>query len=236
MLHYVSFNTQNREALRTTGLILCFFGGFSMIYSIVSFAMFAHGMTTAKFVFLFLSSIVGSISGILLISKATMISSRSIEDRRYHYFVVFSPIIIVIIIIVIIEELYNCNSCVAASGLFVIICVLCFLALLIGADFYKRKTSGRSLQWEDLDRWGDFKPLISVSRPLSDKEKQEQVEKRLQQLSETQLSQYMDEENKHTEKLLQAMGETPVNNGKQEESNETSVNESPGPKDSSKHG
>jgi hypothetical protein len=46
----------------------------------------------------------------------------------------------------------------------------------------------------------------------------------------------MDEENKHTEKLLQAMGETPVNNGKQEESNETSVNESPGPKDSSKHG
>lgn len=236
MLQYVSFNTQNREALRTTGLILCFFGGFSMIYSIVSYAMFTHGMTTAKFVFLFLSSIVGSISGILLISKATMISARSIDDRRYHYFVVFSPIIILIIIGVIIEELYNCNNCVAASAIFVIICILCFLVLLIGADFYKRKTSGRSLKWEDLDRWGDFKPLITVSRPLSDQEKQERLNQRLQQLSDIQLQQYMDEENKNTDKLLQAMGETLVNNGKQEQGNETSVSESSVLKDSSKNG
>lgn len=202
MLRYLRFNTENRETVRITGMTLFVFGTFAMIYSIVSFAMFANGMGVGKFLLLFFFCILACVGGVVLFSKATLIAHQSVHDRRYHYFVLLNPLVLLIVIVVIIEELYNCTSCVAASAVFLIVCILCFLLVLLAIDFYKKKTSNTRLKWEDLDRWMQFDPNDTPPKPLSNEEKQSQVEARLQKLSESEISHIIDADNRETQMLV----------------------------------
>lgn len=219
MLRYLRFNTENRETVRIMGMTLFAFGGFAMVYSIVSFAMFTNGLGVLKFLLLFFCCIIGCVGGVVLYSKATLIAHQSIHDRRYHYFVVLSPLLILVVIVVIIEELYNCTGCVAASFVFLIICVLCFLLVLLGIDFYKKKTSNTRLQWEDLDRWMQFDPNDQPPKILTDDEKQLQVQARLQKLSQTEVSQMIESDNQETQMLVNEL----QNNSQKREIDEADI-------------
>jgi hypothetical protein len=188
MIRYLPFNVENRETLHNMGTILCVFGGVVLTYSIVSFSMFAKGISVLKFLFLLFSSMIIFSSGIILFVKSDYIAHKSVADRRWHYFVLVCPLFVAMVIIVLIEELYNCIGCVVASLVFLIVCVLFILLLLMIVHCVKMHVFKKPLEFKDLDNYSGFKPVTFEEeikkQDITAEEKQKQVTERLELLSD----------------------------------------------------
>lgn len=188
LIRNFKINVENSETLHSMGKILYIFGGVVLIYSIVSFTLFTKGIDLLKFLFLTTSSVLVFLSGIILRVKADVIAHKSIDDRRWHYFVIACPIVSSIVIIVLIEELYNCTGCIAASLIFSIVCILIVLMLLMMAHVYKKFTSNRPLEVKDLDNYSGFRAASFVEETkkedMTPEQKQQQVTERLEKLSD----------------------------------------------------
>lgn len=188
LLRNFKINVENSETLHSMGKILYIFGGLVLVYSVVSFTLFAKGINLLKFLFLTISSVLVFLSGIILRVKANVISHKSIDDRRWHYFVIACPIVSSIVIIVLIEELYNCTGCIAASLIFLIVLILIVLILLIMAHAYKKITSNRPLEIKDLDNYSGFRAASfdeeTKKGEMTAEQKQKQVTEKLEKLSD----------------------------------------------------
>ncbi len=215
LVTYVEYHIENRQTLRNVARILGIFGVLVMIYSLVSFTLFAKGISVLKFLFLFLSAFALVIGGLVLFYKANEIANRSIRERGWHNFVVACPVVVAIIVIVVIEELYNCTQCVIASLIFLIVCILFALALLLLAHSCKQWNLKKPLEQQDIDRYTNFQTATfignendhdSARSKLQTKEQlQEAIETRLQNLSDQEFETKFQIDDDETNILLQTL-------------------------------